>query len=71
MSMASVGRGDDPNTDGPLNTPWYVWLVLAAITAFAFYIAFSGDGQRPGPLDPDDPIPTRPSVIMPVNSWSS
>jgi hypothetical protein len=64
-------RSEDPNTDGPLNTPWYVWLALLGVVVFALWHAASSDDQR-GPLDEPTPsIPTRPSVIMPApSSWS-
>lgn len=63
-------RSEHPNSNGPGGIPWLVWFVLAAVVVFALYVAFSSDDQRPGPLDPDSTQPTRPAVIMPVNSWS-
>lgn len=66
--MSTVGGRyhEDPNRDGPMSTPWYVWVVLVAVTIFGLWLAVSSDG----PMDPDSPLPTAPSVIMPVNSWS-
>lgn len=63
-------RHGDPNSDGPGGIPWYVWLGIAAVAIYALYVAFSAGDERPGPADPDNSRPTRPAVIMPVNSWS-
>ena len=63
-------RNGDPNSSGPGGIPWPVWLAIAAVVVYGLYVAFSGDDQRPGPMEPDNSRPTRPAVIMPVNSWS-
>lgn len=68
--MSDRRYSEDPNTDGPLNTPWYVWVVLAAIMAFGLWLAATSDDQRGPDDEPAPSIPTRPSVIMPLGSWS-
>lgn len=51
---------DDPNFDGPLHTPWPVWIGIAAVLAFALWVAFTG------PNNPDDdPLPPPPAVCTP------
>lgn len=61
---------DHPNSEGPGGIPCLVWIGLALVAAFAAYVALTGDDERPGPMDPDNSRPSRPAVIMPVNSWS-
>lgn len=56
--------------EGPGGIPWWVWVALGLVMLYALYVALSGD-DREGPGDPERSLPTRPAVIMPVNSWSS
>lgn len=50
---------DDPNFDGPLHTPWPVWIGIAAVGLFALWVAFTG------PQDVDDHAPdVTPSVTV-------